>query len=99
MPGLRRDCGRGVTGGTVYGGTVRLTSPGAAARAAEEQARPLTARAVPPRLALLAALVGGLALAAAFPPLRIWPLAASGPALLVIALWRRRARAPAGAGA
>ncbi len=62
MPGLRRDCGRGVTGGTVYGGTVRLTSPGAAARAAEE-------------------------------------LAACGPALLVIALWRQRLRLALAAGA
>jgi apolipoprotein N-acyltransferase len=33
--------------------------------------------------------VGGLALAAAFPPIGIWPLAPAGPALLVVALWRR----------
>ena len=38
------------------------------------------------------ALAGGLALAAAFPPAGIWPLAAAGPALLVVALWRQRLR-------
>jgi apolipoprotein N-acyltransferase len=38
---------------------------------------------------MLTALAGGLALAAAFPPVGIWPLAAAGPALLVAALWRR----------
>jgi apolipoprotein N-acyltransferase len=38
------------------------------------------------RWALLAALAGGLALAAAFPPAGVWPLAAAGPALLVLAL-------------
>ena len=43
--------------------------------------------------ALLAALAGGLALAAAFPPVGIWPLAAAGPALLVIALYRQGLRA------
>jgi apolipoprotein N-acyltransferase len=47
-----------------------------------------------PRLAwaLLAALAGGLALAAAFPPAGIWPLAPAGPALLVLALWGRGPR-------
>ena len=43
--------------------------------------------------ALLTALAGGLALAAAFPPAGIWPLAAAGPALLVIALYRQGLRA------
>ena len=38
------------------------------------------------RWALLAALAGGLVLTAAFPPFGIWPLAAAGPALLVLAL-------------
>jgi apolipoprotein N-acyltransferase len=42
--------------------------------------------------ALLVAVAGGLALAAAFPPTGIWPLAAVGPALLVVALWRRSLR-------
>jgi apolipoprotein N-acyltransferase len=43
--------------------------------------------------ALAAALAGGLALAAAFPPVGIWPLAPAGPALLAVALWRRSLRA------
>ena len=38
------------------------------------------------------ALAGGLALDAAFPPIGFWPLAAAGPALLVLALWRRSLR-------
>ena len=45
------------------------------------------------RWALATALAGGLALAAAFPPAGIWPLAAAGPALLVIALSGRSLRA------
>jgi len=50
------------------------------------------------RWALLAALAGGLALAAAFPPIGIWPLAPAGPALLVLAVWRRGLRASFAAG-
>jgi apolipoprotein N-acyltransferase len=42
--------------------------------------------------ALAVALTGGLALAAAFPPTGIWPLAPAGPALLAVALWRRSFR-------
>jgi apolipoprotein N-acyltransferase len=42
--------------------------------------------------ALVVALAGGLALDAAFPPIGFWPLAAVGPALLVVALWRRSLR-------
>jgi apolipoprotein N-acyltransferase len=42
--------------------------------------------------ALLAALAGGLVLAAAFPPVGAWPLAVVGPALLTVALWRRSLR-------
>jgi len=45
------------------------------------------------RIALLVALAGGLLLAAAFPPLGVWPLAFAGPALLLIALHRRGLRA------
>ena len=45
------------------------------------------------RWALATALAGGLALAAAFPPVGIWPLAAAGPALLAIALSGRSLRA------
>ena len=44
------------------------------------------------RWALLTGLVGGLALTAAFPPYGIWPLAAVGPALLVVALWQQGLR-------
>jgi apolipoprotein N-acyltransferase len=47
---------------------------------------------LPSGLAVLAALVGGLALAAAFPPVGFWPLAALGPALLVVALRGRGLR-------
>jgi apolipoprotein N-acyltransferase len=43
--------------------------------------------------ALLAAVAGGAALVAAFPPVGFWPLAAAGPALLVIALHRQGLRA------
>ena len=43
--------------------------------------------------ALLTAVAGGVALAGAFPPVGIWPLAAAGPALLVIALYRQGMRA------
>jgi len=42
--------------------------------------------------ALLVAVAGGLGLAAAFPPVGIWPLAVVGPALLVVALWQRGLR-------
>ena len=42
--------------------------------------------------ALLAAVAGGLALTAAFPPLGVWPLAPLGPALLVLALQGRSLR-------
>ncbi len=44
------------------------------------------------RWALPLALAGGVALAGAFPPVGIWPLAAAGPALLVLALYRQRLR-------
>jgi apolipoprotein N-acyltransferase len=44
------------------------------------------------RWALAAALAGGLVLMAAFPPIGLWPLAPAGPALLVVALWRRSLR-------
>jgi len=54
---------------------------------------------MPPALALATALAGGLGLAAAFPPTGFWPLAAVGPALLVLALWQQRARTALAAGA
>jgi apolipoprotein N-acyltransferase len=48
--------------------------------------------ALPTLPALLVAIAGGLALVAAFPPVGIWPFAAVGPGLLVVALWRRSLR-------
>jgi apolipoprotein N-acyltransferase len=54
---------------------------------------------MPAPLALLTALAGGLALAAAFPPASIWPLTAVGPAMLILALWQQRARTALAAGA
>ena len=47
------------------------------------------------RLAVPVAIAGGLTLAAAFPPVGAWPLAAAGPALLAVALWRRTLRGAA----
>jgi apolipoprotein N-acyltransferase len=71
---------------------VRLVSPGYATPAAVAAADAAAPGRLRPVHALLAALAGGLALAAAFPPVGIWPLAALGPALLAIALWQQRAR-------
>jgi apolipoprotein N-acyltransferase len=78
---------------------VRLVSPGPAVGAA---ARPARLPAAPPMraaVAILIALAGGLALAASFPPAGIWPLAAVGPAVLTVALWRQRARTALAVGA
>jgi len=44
------------------------------------------------RWALLVALAAGLLLAAAFPPVGVWPLAVVGPALLVVVLYGRSLR-------
>src|SRR5215469_18628029 len=77
---------------------VRLVSPGYAAPTAIDAARAAPAAALRPRHALLTAVAGGLALAAAFPPVGIWPLAAAGPALLIVALWQQRARLAFAAG-
>jgi apolipoprotein N-acyltransferase len=77
---------------------VRLVSPGYATPAAVAAARAAPEGWLRPWQALLTALAGGLALAAAFPPVGIWPLAALGPALLVMALWQQRARTALGAG-
>jgi apolipoprotein N-acyltransferase len=78
---------------------VRLVSPGPAVPTAAPPARLPPGRPIPATVAMLTALAGGLALAAAFPPAGIWPLAAVGPALLIIALWRQRARTALAAGA
>jgi len=71
-----------------------------AGRARAGPARAAPARPAPLRVpwALLAAIAGGLALAGAFPPVGIWPLAALGPALLVVALRAQRLRAAFGLG-
>ena len=63
--------------------------PAATGNAADTAHRPGAPRRMPVLLAVGVAIAGGLALAAAFPPAGIWPFAAAGPALLVIALWRR----------
>jgi apolipoprotein N-acyltransferase len=60
--------------------------------AREHLAPPATRGALRTLPAMAVAVVGGLALAAAFPPTGIWPLAAVGPALLVVALWGRSLR-------
>jgi apolipoprotein N-acyltransferase len=72
--------------------TVRLVSSAPAVPTAVGGARPQAARRLPASLAAATALVGGLALAEAFPPAGFWPLAAVGPALLTISLWRQRGR-------
>jgi apolipoprotein N-acyltransferase len=64
----------------------------AQAAASPAQAGAGRRRGLPTPLALVIAVVGGLALEAAFPPTGIWPFAAVAPALLVIALWRRSLR-------
>jgi apolipoprotein N-acyltransferase len=50
------------------------------------------------RWGLLLAIAGGLATYAAFPPVGLWPLAAAGPALLVVALTGRSLRGSFGCG-
>jgi len=50
------------------------------------------------RWALLISVAGGLAVFASFPPIDAWPLAALGPALLVVALAGRSLRASFGCG-
>jgi apolipoprotein N-acyltransferase len=50
------------------------------------------------RWALLISLAGGLVTFAAFPPVGVWPLAAVGPALLVVALIGRSLRGSFGCG-
>jgi apolipoprotein N-acyltransferase len=71
---------------------VQAPSPATQAPATQEE-RGVVGSGLALPWALLAALAGGLALAAAFPPVAVWPLAPLGPALLVVALWRRSLRA------
>ena len=77
---------------------MRLVSPGYATAEAVHAARAAPQDWLRPRRAMLTALAGGLALAVAFPPVGIWPMAVVGPALLVIALWQQRARTAMAAG-
>ena len=71
---------------------MRLPTLTPAATTAGESARPAAGRRLPFWGAAIVALAGGLALAAAFPPAGLWPLAAAGPALLTLAIWHQRAR-------
>jgi apolipoprotein N-acyltransferase len=71
---------------------VRLTTFGPAVQTAVPQPRPATAPRLATWAAVLISLAGGLALAEAFPPAGIWPLAILGPALLAIALRGQRLR-------
>ena len=71
---------------------MRLTTFGPAVPTAATEPYPAVRGRMASWLALLTALAGGLALATASPPAGIWPLAAVGPALLIIALWRQRLR-------
>ena len=71
---------------------MRLVSSRPAVPTAVGAARPQAAARLPAWLAVAIALAGGLALAAAFPPAGLWPLAAAGPAMLTIALWGQRGR-------
>ncbi|MBO0836047.1 MAG: apolipoprotein N-acyltransferase, partial [Actinobacteria bacterium] len=71
---------------------LRLVATSPARRAVITAAPPALHGLLRPHLAVLAGLAGGLLLAAAFPPVGIWPLAAIAPAVLTISLWRQRAR-------
>jgi len=66
--------------------------PAGPARTPDTDQQPGERAGLPMLPALLLAIAGGLGLAAAFPPAGFWPLAAAGPALLAIALWRRSLR-------
>jgi len=68
------------------------SGPAELAAAMLETGRPDARGGLPLLPAMLVAIAGGLALAAAFPPVGFWPLAAVGPGLLVVSLWRRSLR-------
>jgi apolipoprotein N-acyltransferase len=72
---------------------VRLTTFGPAVQTAAPRALTVARPRLPTWAAVLISLAGGLALAEAFPPAGIWPLAVLGPALLAIALRGQRLRA------
>ena len=78
-------------------GSARMAPAGQPpAASGERPVGPLAA--LPLRWAVPAALAGGLALAGAFPPVGIWPLAVAGPAVLVLVLYRQSLRASFGIG-
>jgi len=83
----------GRAGGRAAGrGVAALASAAVAEQAGSP--RPGPARGgMPLPWALPVAVAGGLALAAAFPPVGAWPLAVAGPAMLTVALWGRSLRA------
>ena len=78
---------------------MRLTSTSTALSPAAAGARPRPAPRLRAWQAVLIAVAGGVALAAAFPPVGLWPLAVAGPALLAISLWQQRLRTALAAGA
>jgi apolipoprotein N-acyltransferase len=73
-------------------GEVRADQQSAASDARRNRARLTAGEGLRTLPALAVAVAGGLALAAAFPPTGVWPLAAAGPALLVVALHGRSLR-------
>jgi apolipoprotein N-acyltransferase len=79
-------------GGAAGPGVTAMVPAAAAERAGGSRAGPARGD-MPLRWALPVALAGGLALAAAFPPVSAWPLAIAGPALLTVALWHSSPRA------
>jgi apolipoprotein N-acyltransferase len=88
-PAAKATAGLG-TPGPVLAASASTRPAAGAKTAAADPAR--TGAGLPTWPATGVAVAGGLALAASFPPTGIWPLAAVGPALLVIALWRRSLR-------
>jgi len=92
---LRRAPGDGT--GAPADGTAEESR--AAARTGDEIIGPRASGGLRLRWALLTGLAGGLTLTAAFPPYGIWPLAAVGPALLVVALWQQGLRGSFAVGA
>jgi apolipoprotein N-acyltransferase len=83
--------GHAVTSGPAHD-AASPSEPADPAAATRETGRPDTLGGLPLLPAMLVAIAGGLALAAAFPPVGFWPLAAVGPGLLVVSLWRRSLR-------
>jgi apolipoprotein N-acyltransferase len=92
-PGISSSSASGAAPATASTPATSPSSAAALAAAATGDAPRPDARAAMRLLpAMLVAIAGGLALAAAFPPVGFWPLAAVGPALLVVALWGRSLR-------